>query len=136
MSYPFLLMGLTFVSAFKLHLAPLRVPIFCCLSTPIHAPMLDSSKSASLDLSSPLTHPGRNVVIFVADGLRPSSVTSIDAPTLYGIRQEGVNFTNSHSLFPTFTTPNASAIATGPLPGRYRRLQQHHLYGLPCSHRQ
>ncbi|HEY9640130.1 MAG TPA: alkaline phosphatase family protein, partial [Coleofasciculaceae cyanobacterium] len=75
--------------------------------------MLDSSSSASLNPQSDLTHPGRNVVIFVADGLRPSSVTPTDAPTLYNIRKEGVDFSNSHSLFPTFTTPNASAIATG-----------------------
>ena len=26
---------------------------------------------------------------------------------------EGVDFRNSHSLYPTVTTPNASAIATG-----------------------
>ncbi|WP_155523793.1 alkaline phosphatase family protein [Nodosilinea nodulosa] len=55
----------------------------------------------------------RNIVVFVADGLRPGSVNPTDAPTLYSIRQDGVNFSNSHSLFPTFTTPNASAIATG-----------------------
>ncbi|MEH2229332.1 MAG: alkaline phosphatase family protein [Nostoc sp.] len=56
---------------------------------------------------------GRNVIIFVADGLRNGSVNPIDTPTLYSIRQQGVSFANSHSLFPTFTTPNASAIATG-----------------------
>ena len=55
----------------------------------------------------------RNVIIFVADGLRPDSVNPTDAPTLFNLRQQGVNFVNSHSLFPTFTTPNASAIATG-----------------------
>lgn len=55
----------------------------------------------------------RNVIIFVADGLRPSSVNPATAPTLYNIRLNGVNFVNSHSLFPTFTTPNAAAIATG-----------------------
>ncbi|HEY9623614.1 MAG TPA: alkaline phosphatase family protein [Crinalium sp.] len=55
----------------------------------------------------------KNVIIFVADGLRPDSVNPTDAPTLYKLRQDGVNFINSHSLFPTFTTPNASAIATG-----------------------
>ena len=54
-----------------------------------------------------------NVVIFVADGLRPSAINAKDTPTLSEIRQEGVTFTNSHSLFPTFTTANASAIATG-----------------------
>src|SRR5258708_20852235 len=56
---------------------------------------------------------GRNVIIFVADGLRNGSVNRSDAPTLYALRQLGVDFPNSHALFPTFTTPNASAIATG-----------------------
>ena len=55
----------------------------------------------------------RNVIIFVADGLRYGSVTEKDAPTLYRLRQLGVDFPNGHALFPTFTTPNASAIATG-----------------------
>jgi len=55
---------------------------------------------------------GRNVIIFVVDGLRPGSVNATDAPTLLAVRQHGVNFVNSHALFPTFTTPNASAIAT------------------------
>jgi Type I phosphodiesterase / nucleotide pyrophosphatase len=56
---------------------------------------------------------GRNVIIFVADGLRNGSVNQTDAPTLYALRQLGADFPNSHALFPTFTTPNASAIATG-----------------------
>jgi hypothetical protein len=55
----------------------------------------------------------RNIVVFVADGLRPGSINATDTPTLFSIKQTGVNFANSHSLFPTFTTPNASAIATG-----------------------
>jgi arylsulfatase A-like enzyme len=54
-----------------------------------------------------------NVIILVADGLRPGSINPTDAPTLSKIREEGVNFVNSHSLFPTFTTPNAAVIATG-----------------------
>jgi arylsulfatase A-like enzyme len=55
----------------------------------------------------------RNVIIFVADGLRNGSVNQTDAPTFHALRQLGVDFPNSHALFPTFTTPNASAIATG-----------------------
>lgn len=55
----------------------------------------------------------RNVIIFIADGLRHDSVNPTDAPTLFALRQKGVHFANSHSLFPTLTTPNASAIATG-----------------------
>jgi arylsulfatase A-like enzyme len=59
------------------------------------------------------SHPRRNVIIFIADGLRHDSVNATDAPTLLTLRQRGVHFENSHSLFPTVTTPNASAIATG-----------------------
>ncbi|HLK91202.1 MAG TPA: alkaline phosphatase family protein [Polyangia bacterium] len=55
----------------------------------------------------------RNAIIFVADGLRPLSVNPTDAPTLARLQKEGVVFANSHSLFPTVTTANASAIATG-----------------------
>lgn len=55
----------------------------------------------------------RNVIVFVADGLRRNSVTPEVAPNLYRVRTQGVDFRNSHSVFPTFTTANASAIATG-----------------------
>ncbi len=54
-----------------------------------------------------------NVIIFVADGLRSGIVTPETAPALATVRAEGVDFQNSHSMFPTVTTPNASAIATG-----------------------
>ena len=54
-----------------------------------------------------------NVVIFVADGLRSRIVTPQTAPEMAGVRDAGVDFENSHSLFPTVTTVNASAIATG-----------------------
>jgi arylsulfatase A-like enzyme len=55
----------------------------------------------------------RNVVLFVADGLRPSSLNPTDAPTLVRLQKEGVLFANSHALYPTVTTANASALATG-----------------------
>src|SRR6476619_6443790 len=57
--------------------------------------------------------PRRNVLIFVADGLRHGSVNPQDTPALWAVRTEGVHFENSHALFPTFTMANASAIATG-----------------------
>jgi len=57
--------------------------------------------------------PPHNVILFVPDGLRALMVTPQIAPTMAAIRDQGVNFTNPHSLFPTFTTPNASAMATG-----------------------
>jgi hypothetical protein len=51
--------------------------------------------------------------VFVADGLRRGSVNATDTPALWSVRRNGVDFENSHSLFPTFTMANASAIATG-----------------------
>jgi hypothetical protein len=58
-----------------------------------------------------------NVIIFVADGLRYGSVNDADAPAFAQVRREGVDFANSHSIYPTLTTVNASAIATGHWPG-------------------
>jgi len=57
--------------------------------------------------------PRRNVLIFVADGLRSGMVTPDHAPTMARLRVEGVDLVNSHAMYPTVTTPNASAIATG-----------------------
>jgi hypothetical protein len=54
-----------------------------------------------------------NVILFVPDGLRAAIVTRETAPAMAGLRDAGVNLTNSHSLFPTFTTANGSAMATG-----------------------
>ncbi len=54
-----------------------------------------------------------NIILFVPDGLRGRIVTPETAPAMAAVRDNGVNFRNSHSLFPTFTTANASAMATG-----------------------
>lgn len=59
----------------------------------------------------------QNVILFVADGLRAAAVTPERAPAFAAIRDKGVNFSNSHSIYPTITTTNASAIATGHLIG-------------------
>jgi hypothetical protein len=58
-----------------------------------------------------------NVVLFVADGLRSRMVDDSTAPTMAAIAREGVSLRNSHALFPTFTTANASAMATGHMLG-------------------
>jgi len=76
-------------------------------STPASAPAAATAATAA-------TPPGsRNLIIFVADGLRRGSVNATDTPALLRVRREGVDFANSHAVFPSFTTPNASAIATG-----------------------
>src|SRR6516165_5226771 len=61
--------------------------------------------------------PPHNVVLFVADGLRFRMVDDRTAPTMAAIAREGVSLRNSHALFPTFTTANASGMATGHMLG-------------------
>jgi Type I phosphodiesterase / nucleotide pyrophosphatase len=65
---------------------------------------------------SPAGRP-HNVVLFVADGLRYRMVDDITAPTMAAIAREGVDLRNAHALFPTFTTANASGMATGHMLG-------------------
>jgi arylsulfatase A-like enzyme len=74
---------------------------------------------AATSAASAQTEPARphNVVLFVADGLRFRMVDDTTAPTLAALAREGVTLRNGHALFPTFTTANASAFATGHMLG-------------------
>jgi len=54
-----------------------------------------------------------NLILFVPDGLRAQVVTPETAPAMAEVRDKGVNFKNPHSMFPTFTMANASAMSTG-----------------------
>jgi len=58
-----------------------------------------------------------NVILFIPDGLRPGSVDPKIAPTFARIRDQGVRFVNSHSVFPTLTMVNSAAMGTGHFPG-------------------
>jgi arylsulfatase A-like enzyme len=60
---------------------------------------------------------GRIVVLMVWDGLRPDFVTQRDTPNLFKMAREGVRFDRHHSIFPTLTMVNATALATGAPPG-------------------
>ena len=53
------------------------------------------------------------MILFIPDGLRGRIVTPESAPAMAEIRDKGVNFKNSHSLFPTFTMANGSAMSSG-----------------------
>ncbi len=55
-------------------------------------------------------------IIMVWDGLRPDSINPTDTPNLYALQQAGVNFTDNHSTYPTFTMMNSSSFATGSFP--------------------
>ncbi|HEV8393500.1 MAG TPA: nucleotide pyrophosphatase/phosphodiesterase family protein [Vicinamibacterales bacterium] len=61
--------------------------------------------------------PPPNVILFIPDGLRAGMVSMDTAPALASLAKEGVTFTNSHSVYPTLTMPNAAALATGHYPG-------------------
>ena len=70
--------------------------------------------AATIWVCSPVfAAPPHNVLLFVPDGLRSQIVSAQNAPAMASLREGGVNFANSHSLFPTFTTANAAAFATG-----------------------
>jgi arylsulfatase A-like enzyme len=58
----------------------------------------------------------RHVVLVVWDGLRPDLVTEQNTPTLYRLGQEGVVFQHHHSVYPSATEVNGTALATGMYP--------------------
>lgn len=58
-----------------------------------------------------------NVILFVADGLRPGMINQENAPAMTALMNQGVRFINSHSIFPTFTMANAASMSTGHLLG-------------------
>src|SRR3954468_17475075 len=82
------------------------------MSASLRPALVTAALAALLGGASPAAL-ARNVILFVPDGLRQGIVTPETAPTMSALRDEGVNFTNPHSVFPTFTLPNASAFATG-----------------------
>ena len=84
-----------------------------------------SAGAASAENATP-----HNLILFVPDGLRALKVTPETAPAMAAIRDKGVNFKNPHSLFPTFTMANGSAIATGHYLGDTGDLLQHDLHRL------
>jgi arylsulfatase A-like enzyme len=72
--------------------------------------------TASTAPAAPAAPAATRTIIMVWDGLRPDSVNATDTPNLYALRQSGVNFSDNHSTYPTFTMMNASSFATGSFP--------------------
>ncbi|MBR0716051.1 nucleotide pyrophosphatase/phosphodiesterase family protein [Bradyrhizobium liaoningense] len=67
----------------------------------------------STGLASAQNNTQRNLILFIPDGLRALKVSPETAPAMAEIRDKGINFKNPHSLFPTFTMANGSAMSTG-----------------------
>jgi hypothetical protein len=88
--------------------APKVVALLSKLCTSIGAAALLGLASANA-----LAAPPHNLILFVPDGLRSQIVDAATAPAMAELASEGVYFQNSHSIFPTLTTANASAFATG-----------------------
>ena len=76
----------------------------------------------------------RNLILFVPDGLRGRIVTPQTAPSMAELRDKGVHFKNSHSLFPTFTMANGSAMASGHYLGDTGTFSNTIYTGKPIAH--
>jgi len=72
----------------------------------------------------------RNLILFIPDGLRGKIVTRRPRPPWPRSRDKGVNFKNSHSLFPTFTMANGSADGERALSRRHRNVLEYDLHRL------
>ena len=58
----------------------------------------------------------RRVVVVIWDGMRPDFVTEQNCPTLYQLSKAGVTFAHHHSVYPSATEVNGTAISTGAYP--------------------
>jgi arylsulfatase A-like enzyme len=69
--------------------------------------------ASTTPIAPPAPPPDRSVIIVVWDGLRPDAVTADETPNLARLRAAGVDFTDNHATYPTFTMMNAASFATG-----------------------
>src|SRR5215212_7906698 len=60
----------------------------------------------------------RHVLVVVWDGMRPDFVTEQNTPTLWKLARQGVTFRNHHSVYPSATMVNGTAMVTGVYPGK------------------
>jgi predicted AlkP superfamily pyrophosphatase or phosphodiesterase len=67
----------------------------------------------------------RHVVIVVWDGMRPDFVSEQNTPALWKLAQSGVTFRNHHSVYPSATIVNGTAINTGVYPDHSGVLANH-----------
>jgi predicted AlkP superfamily pyrophosphatase or phosphodiesterase len=67
----------------------------------------------------------RHVVVVVWDGMRPDFVSEENTPTLWKLAQSGVTFQKHHSVYPSATIVNGTAINTGVYPNHSGILANH-----------
>src|SRR5947199_1555433 len=100
--------------------------IFCAVAAPSsraiegNRPCLHQDRSADGRIRR-----GEHVVVVVWDGMRPDFVSEQNTPTLWKLAQSGVTFRNHHSVYPSATIVNGTAINTGVYPNRSGILVNH-----------
>lgn len=67
----------------------------------------------------------RHVVVVVWDGMRPDFVSEQNTPTLWKLAREGIVFRNHHSVYPSATMVNGTALVTGMYPGKNGIIANH-----------
>jgi arylsulfatase A-like enzyme len=67
----------------------------------------------------------KHVVLVVWDGMRPDLVSETNSPTLWKLARDGVVFRNHHSVYPSATNVNGTALVTGVYPGRSGLIANH-----------
>jgi len=70
-------------------------------------------------------NPSRRVVVVVWDGMRPDFVSEQNTPALWNLAREGVTFRNHHSVYPSATMVNGTALVTGMYPGNNGIIANH-----------
>jgi arylsulfatase A-like enzyme len=81
--------------------------------------------TCAFTLPETLASESRHVVVVVWDGMRPDFVSEQNTPTLWKLAKEGVTFRNHHSVYPSATNVNGTAINTGVYPGGSGILANH-----------
>src|SRR5204863_8452571 len=79
----------------------------------------------ALATGAQLSNQSRHVVVVVWDGMRPDFVTEQNTPALWKLAREGVTFRNHHSVYPSATMVNGTALVTGIYPGRNGIIANH-----------
>src|SRR4030095_539416 len=93
-----------------------------------------SMRALALGEASAQNATPRNLILFVPDGLRGRIVTPQTAPAMAEVRDKGVNYKTSHSLCPTFTMANGSAMASGHYLGDTGTFSNTIYTGRPIAH--
>jgi len=67
----------------------------------------------------------RHVVVVVWDGMRPDFISKQNTPALWKLSREGVTFRDHHSVYPSATMVNGTALVTGIYPGKNGIIANH-----------